>query len=153
MPWHDPSTKQVHAMPGAMPVVEEYDSEAEDEEATRTNVESQDGKVRRPRLGSSLFAGGEDTAIMAERSHAVWDQHDMVATSSAASGIGSGRKFSKKRRADPAQVNVRQTGNQEQSEEHQRRAALPAKMDDVKRLQEVEKLLRKRETSNKHYLH
>ena len=151
MPWHDPSTKQVHTMPGTMPVLEEYDSDADDEEASRTNVELQHGKAMRPRQGSSLFAGGEDTAIMAERSHAVWEQHHI--TSSAASGIGTSQKFSKTRRADPAQINVRQPGSQDQSEEHQRRAALPAKMDDVKRLQKVERLLRKREIRNEHYLH
>ena len=153
MPWHDPSTKQVHTMPGTMPVLEDYDSEADDEEASRTNVESQHGKARRPRVGSSLFVGGDDTAIMAERSHAVWEQHHISATGSAASGIGTGQKVSKKRRADPAQINVRQPGDQGQSKEHQRRAALPAKMDDVKSLQKVEQLLRKREIRNEHYLH
>ncbi len=143
MPWHEPGTKELHASA-------EHGSETEDDqEEGEGDVEQIPHSVGRARLASTVFAGGKDAATTARRSKSVWDQHDRRATE--LTGVSS--KLSKTRRADPTRVDVRQAVSDNESMHHQRRAALPAKMDDVARLVEVERLLRQREVRNPQYLH
>ena len=154
MPWHDPSTKPQQAL--EMTAVgtggEGVEGHPQEDEA---------GETREPRpllrpTASVLFPGGADAAVLEERSRAVWGAHDGGTSHSAG---GGGGKVSNVRKAGPISIggvagtSVRQSAVDESSHEHQRRAAQPAKMDEVARLEKVAQLLRKREKRNSQYLH
>lgn len=132
-----------------MPWTEQDYVEGEEEQDIVTidafDTKQAKASVNRLRVGSTLFSGGENAAADATRSHSVWNAHDKRA--------GPGSKVSMKRRAGPTQVDVMQMDPETQSMSHQRRAAQPAKMDEVLRLEKVAQLLQKREKRNSQYLH
>ena len=155
MPWHDPGTKPQQALE-----MTEVGTEGEGEQGPPQEDEAGETREPRPLLrptASALFPGGADAAVLEARSRAVWGAHD--GTSHSAGGGGGGSKVSNVRKAGPISIggvagtSVRQSAVDESSHEHQRRAAQPAKMDEVARLEKVAQLLRKREKRNSQYLH
>ena len=94
---------------------------------------------------STLFAGGIDAADAEERSHRIWENHD-AASSVGVLQLGT-HGIHRPKLGHPC--------DDPDVHEHlaQREAAMPSKMDEVKRLKEVQTILRKREGKNPHYLH